>query len=43
VKRRGRRRREWDTNLTSLTAERLVKMPRDNIPVGRRWSDLISD
>ena len=42
-----RRRREWDDH-TRMDAEKLVKISRDNIPVGRRspgrpkriWSDL---
>jgi len=46
-----RRRREWDQHVTRMNAERLVKISRDNIPVGRRstgcpkrrWSDLIID
>ena len=44
-----RRRREWDEHVKRMDAERLVKISRDNIPVGRRssgyskrkWSDLI--
>ena len=44
-------RREWDEHVTRMDAERLVKISRDNIPVGRRsprrpkrrWSDLIPD
>jgi hypothetical protein len=46
-----RRTREWDEYITRMDAERLVKMPRDNIPAGkkisriftRRLSDLIID
>ena len=46
-----RRRRKWDEQVTRMEAERLVKISRDNIPVGRispgrpkrRWSDLIID
>jgi hypothetical protein len=44
------KRREWDEYVTRMAAERLVKISRDNIPVGisagrpkRRWSDLILD
>ena len=45
------RRREWDEHVTRMDAEGLVKISRDNIPVGRRspgrpkrrWSDLIID
>ena len=45
------RRREWDQHVTRMDAEKLVKISRDNIPVGRRspgrpkrrWSDLIID
>ena len=44
------RRREWDQHVTRMDAERLVKILRDNIPLGRspgrpkrRWSDLIID
>ena len=29
------RRREWDAHVTRMDAERLVKISRDNIPVGR--------
>ena len=44
-----RKRREWDQHVTRMDAERLVKISRDNIPVGkrspehptRRWSDSI--
>ena len=44
-----RRRIIWDQHVTRMDAERLVKISRDNIPVGirspgwpkRRWSDLI--
>jgi len=47
VERRG----EWDQHITRMDAERLVKISRDNIHVGRkspghpkrRWSDLIID
>ena len=35
-----RRRREWDEHVTRMDAERLVKISRDNIHVGRKWSDL---
>jgi hypothetical protein len=43
------RRREWDQHVTRMNPERLVKISRDNMPVGRRspghpkrkWSDLI--
>ena len=46
-----RRKRECDEHVTRMDVERLVKIPRDNIPVGkrspgspkRRWSDLIID
>ena len=46
-----RRRREWDEHVTIMDAERLLKIPKDNIPDGRRspglpktrWSHLISD
>jgi hypothetical protein len=45
-----RRRRERDQHVTRMDAERLVKISRDNIPVGRspghpkrRWIDLIID
>ena len=46
-----RRRREWDQHVTRMDAERLVKISRDDIPVGkifarrpkRRWSDEIVD
>ena len=37
------RRREWGEHVTRMDAERLVKISRDNIPAGRRWSDLILD
>ena len=45
------RRREWDQNVTRMDTERLVKISKDNIPIGRRsqgrpkrrWSDLIVD
>ena len=30
------RRREWDQHVTRMDAERLVKISRDNIHVGRR-------
>ena len=47
---RRRRRREWGQNIHRMDAGRFVKIPRDNIPVGRspgrpkrRWSDLIID
>ena len=30
-----RRRREWDLHVTRMDAERLVKISKDNIPVGR--------
>ena len=33
---RRRRRREWDKHVTRMDAEVLVKISRDNIPVGRR-------
>ena len=44
-----RRKREWGEHVTRMDTERLVKISRDNIPVGRRslgrairrWSDLI--
>ena len=29
------RRREWDEHVTRIDAERLVKISKDNIPVGR--------
>ena len=29
------RRREWDQHVTKMDAERLVKISKDNIPVGR--------
>ena len=32
-----RRRRERDEHVTSMNAERLVKISRDNIPAGRRF------
>ena len=40
---------KWDEQATGMDAERLVKIPRDNIPAGRRflghpkrrWSDVI--
>jgi hypothetical protein len=43
------RRREWDEHVTRMDPEILVKISRDNIPAGRRfsghpirrWSDLI--
>ena len=43
------RRREWDQHVTRIYAERIVKISRDNIPVGRRfpgrpkrrWGDLM--
>ena len=45
-----RRRREWDQHVARMDAEILVKILKDNIPVGRspgrpkmRWSDLIID
>ena len=46
-----RRRKEWDEYATRMDAERLVKISRDNVPIGRRspghpkrrWSDLIMD
>jgi hypothetical protein len=46
-----KRRREWDENVTKMDAERLVKISRDSITVGkrfpgrpkRRWSDSIPD
>ena len=45
-----RGRREWDQDVTRMGAERLVKVSRDIIPVGRspgrpkrRWSELIID
>ena len=46
-----RRTRQWDQHITRMEAERLIKIPRDNIPAGRRspgrpkrrWSDLIID
>jgi hypothetical protein len=31
-------RREWDEHVTRMNAERLVKISRDNIPAGRRFS-----
>ena len=42
---------ELDQNVTRMDAERLIKISRDNIPVGRRspgrpkrrWSELIID
>ena len=42
-----RRRREWDQHVIRMDAERLAKISRDNLPVGRRppgrpksrWSD----
>jgi hypothetical protein len=44
------RRREWEEHVTRMNAERLIKISRDNIPVGRcpgrpkrRWSYLIYD
>ena len=44
-------RREWSQHVTRMDAERLVKISRDNIPVGRRspecskrrWSDILRD
>ena len=49
-KKEWERTREWDRCVTKMDAERLVKISRDNIPVGisagrpkRRWSDLILD
>jgi hypothetical protein len=46
----GGKKKEWDQHVTRMNAERLVKISRDNIPVGRspghlkrRWSDLIID
>ena len=46
-----RRRREWDQHVTRMDPWKLVKISRDNMPVGRkslgcpkrRWSDLIID
>ena len=43
--------REWDLHVTRMDVEKLVKISRGNIPVGRRspkrpkrrWSDLIID
>ena len=35
---RRRRRRERDEHVTSMNAERLVKISRDNIPAGRKFS-----
>ena len=51
LERRRRRRREWDQHVKRMDAERLVKISRDKIPVGRRspgrpkrrWSDEIVD
>ena len=45
------RRREWDVNVTRMDTEKLVKISKDNVPVGRRspgrskrrWIDLILD
>ena len=34
----GRRRREWDEHVTRMDAERLVKISREGIPPGRRFS-----
>jgi hypothetical protein len=42
---------EWDQHVTRMEAQRLVKIEKDNIPVGRRsagrpkrrWRDLIID
>ena len=31
-----RRTREWDEHVTRMDAERLFKISRENIPVGRR-------
>ena len=46
-----RKRREWDHHVTRMDAERLVEIPRYNVPAGirypgrpkRRWSDLFLD
>ena len=43
--------REWEQHVTRMDAERLIRISRDNIPVGsrspgcpkRRWSNLIID
>jgi hypothetical protein len=55
VERRRRRRRRggggWDEPIARMDAERLVKMSRDDIPIGKRspgllkrsWADLIFD
>ena len=32
----GRKRREWDEHVTRMYIEIVVKISRDNIPVGRR-------
>ena len=45
-----RRRKQFDEHVTRMNAERLVKIPRDNMPAGTsselpktRWSLLIRD
>ena len=51
VERRRRIRRKWDQQVTRMDAERVFKISRDIIPLGRsypgrpkrRWSDLIID
>ena len=35
-----RRRREWNEHVTTMNAERLVKISKDNIPAGRRSPDV---
>ena len=37
------RRREWDQHVTRMDAEKLVKISRDNIPVGRRSQDALTE
>ena len=37
------RRREWDQHVTRMDAERLVKISRDNIPVGRRSPEALKE
>ena len=49
IRKKRKRRREWDEHVTRMDAERLVKISRDNKHSGRRfpgrpkrrWSDLV--
>ena len=38
-----RRRSEWDQHVTRIDADRVVKISRDNVSVGRRSPDILKE